>query len=206
MNSIPQNRLLAYLFALGLIPLLVVFYIHLSESSELYKLEQRIDAIQLTLHLDDGKHSRNAATRLQHENSDPLFIDSELESLSFLGDEIKNLKAITQDPSFPDTPAIKKRLDFLAGPNNRLVFTEDLIQSSPHSKETLEVMRHPVEVDIDDLYKILATVENVSIGPYSPQPNSPQLIITDFKLERKKYPNKNEVFVLNIKLLKREFL
>lgn len=206
MNSIPQNRLLTYLFAFGLIPLLLVFYSHFSESSELHKLEQRVDTILFKLQLDEGKYSRNASIQLRHQNADPFFIDSKLESLSFLSDEIENLKAITQDPSFPDTPAIKKRLDFLTGSKNRLAFIEEAIQTSTRYKETLEVMRHPIEVGIDDLYKILATVEGVNICSHTPQPNSPQLVITDFNLERKKYPNKNEVFVLNMKLLKREFL
>jgi hypothetical protein len=205
MASIPQNRMVAYILVLALLPLALVCFNYFSESAQLKLLERKALTIENSLSLDEGRYSQNSLLRLRFQNSDPYFIDSNLEKLSFLDDEVNNLTAITQDPSFPDTPSIKKRLEFLKGPENRLAFTEDTIRPTPSCKETLEVMRHPVEINLDDLYKVLSIVENVNISSYVPQANSPQLIITDFNLERKKYPSKNEVFVLNMKLLKREY-
>lgn len=100
----------------------------------------------------------------------------------------------------------KKRLEFLTGTSNDLTFTEGVVQSNPIFQETTETLVHPVEIDTKDLRTILAKIEGTTIGNETPSPNRPQLIILDFKLEKKHVTDKNEVFLLNLKLLKREFL
>ncbi len=64
---------------------------------------------------------------------------------------------------------------------------------------------HPVEVNVSDLKKILTLIEGRKIGEFETGPQKPQLMILDFKLEKKNIRENNEVFDLNMKLLKREF-
>src|SRR5262249_902807 len=139
-------------------------------------------------------------------DADHFYIDKHLETLSFLQPEIEGLQKALSNKNFPDDENIKKRLEFLTGPSKNMVFTEGVVQSTPQFQEVTESLVHPVEVNEDDLRTILARIEGTQIGSEAPSPNRPQLIILDFKLERKSVTEKNQVFVLNLKLLKREFL
>ena len=71
-------------------------------------------------------------------------------------------------------------------------------------QETIETLAHPVEVDNSDILKILSRIEGVSLHDEKPLETRPQLIITDFRIDRKK-PSLYEVYALNIKILKREY-
>ena len=80
------------------------------------------------------------------------------------------------------------------------------MQSTPLFQEVTETLVHPIEVNLDDLTNLLAKIEGKEIGPYTPGPGRPQLLILDFKIEKKSITDKKEVYQLNLKLLKREFL
>src|SRR5262249_42700214 len=116
------------------------------------------------------------------------------------------LQKVMSNKNFPDDENIKKRLEFLTSPSNNMIFTEGIVQSTPLFQEVNESLVHAVEVDGDDLRTILARIEGTDIGSETPGANRPQLIILDFKIEKKSVTEKNQVFVLNLKLLKREFL
>jgi len=205
MSNIPKNKLLIYLIALSFLPLIIVFFYHSSQSSYLNTLNLRAQKVHNRLLTEKDKLTSNAAISQRHQKADPHFVNSSLEALPLLEEETEALRKILDNPAFPESALTKKRLDFLQGMDNKLIFTEENIQTYPHFKETTEKLRRAVEIDLNDLYKILAKVEGVKIKLHSPDPLSPQLIITHFKLERKKKSHKNEVFLLNLKLLKREF-
>lgn len=108
--------------------------------------------------------------------------------------------------NYPDDENIKKRLEFLQSGGNTLVFSEGVVQSNPFFQEVLETLVHPVEVDADDIREILAKIEGIPIRNYAPGPNRPQLIVLEFKIDKKQMSEKNEIYLLNMKLLKREFV
>lgn len=204
MKTIPPNRLIIYLLILGLLPLMTVIFYHFSEKAELNRLEKRMKKLYISLSQEKEKSSLNGKIYHYFRDTDPYYIDTNLETLVFLKNEIQNLKQITKDPSFPEMPAIKQRLNFLMK-DNQLSFSEGMIQKYPYFKETQEIMKHPVELDLNDLHELLSKIENLTIDQYQPKIKPPQLLITDFNIERKICPNKNEVFILTMKILKREY-
>jgi hypothetical protein len=204
-NSIPINRLLIYLMIIGLIPLFVAMFFFFSSLEELNDIHIRIRNLHAAAMLKEKKQAANKATKEHFKDADHFYIDKNLESLRFLQPEIANLQGITTNPNFTEDEVVRKRLEFLTGPQNRLSFSEGNVQTTPYFQEVTESLVHPVEVDASDLKQILTLIEDVEIGEYQAIPGRPQLIVLDFKLDKKPNGLNNEVFGLNMKLLKREF-
>lgn len=205
-DSIPFNRALLYVLIACLLPPLFTGIYILNEWRALNEIASRIEEVQ-TLALQQEKRQATNLTVMNHfRDADHFYIDKHLEVLTFLEPEVEALQKIVSHKNFNDDETIKKRLEFLVGSGNTLRFAEGVVQTYPQFQETTETLIHPVEVDLQDIQKILALIEGETIGPYEPAPQRPQLIILDFKIEKKKNPDKNEVFLLNIKLLKREFI
>lgn len=206
LKNIPLNRAVSYLLAIGLLPLLFVVFLFFSQKSQLEELNATLENLQQQAFLKEKKQALNASVRQHFREADHFYIDKYLETLVFLEPEIETLQKMTSDKNFADDERIKKRLEFLTTQANSLVFSEGVVQTFPLFQETMETLVHPVEINTIDLQKILARIEGVSIPPFTPGPNRPQLVVTEFKLDKKKVSEKNEVFLLNLKLLKREFL
>lgn len=206
LDQIPLNRLILYLLLLGLLPLLVVGFLFHSESQGVDELDYNIQTIREDAFVKEKKQALNMAIRENFSHADHFYIDKYVETLTFLEPEIEGLQKIVNDKNFADDERLKKRLDFLTSPNNILAFSEGAVQAYPLFQETTETLLHPVEINATDLQQILARIEGQQIGPFEPGPSRPQLIVTDFKLDKKKINDKNEVYLLNLKLLKREFL
>lgn len=204
-SNIPQSRLVLYILAAGLIPFLfAVFYLS-NRLHEVSGIESMITNLGEQAYVREKKQALNIAVKNNYRDADHFYIDKQLETLSFLENEIESLQKVSSNKNFPDDENIKKRLEFLTN-NNNMVFTEGVVQSNPLFQETTETLVHPVEVNVKDIRAILAKIEGTHIGQESPGSNRPQLIILDFKLEKKHMTDKNEIFNLNLKLLKREFL
>lgn len=205
-ENIPQNRMLIYVMLAGLLPLIFVVVHFVSSQSDLNDLETTLQHVHEKAYIREKKQAINMAVRNHYRDADHFYIDKHLETLTFLEPEIESLQKIVSNTHYPEDENIKKRLEFLTGPGNNLVFTEGVVQSYPLFQETTETLVHPVEVNNADLQEILTLIEGTEIGSFKPAPNRPQLIILDFKIDRKSINEKNEVFILNLKLLKREFL
>lgn len=206
LSQIPFSRTLLYALILGLIPLFIVGVILFSHLHELGQIDDQIENIQFQALQQEKKQATNITVIQHFKDADHFYIDKYLESITLLEPEIDALQKIVQHKNFTDDEVIKKRLEFLTGNGNALRFSEGAIQTHPQFQETTETLIHPVEVNLPDIQKILALIEGIKIGPFEPAMSRPQLMIVDFKLERKKSIDKNEVFLLNMKLLKREFL
>lgn len=205
-NFIPKNRAFLYLLLLGLLPILFAVIGLFSKIDSVDTLLGGVREMQETALIREKKQANNMAVRNHYREADHFYIDKHLETLTFLEPEVEGLQKLLTNKNLADDEAIKKRLEFLTGSGNSMSFSEGVVQSAPQFQETTESLVHPVEVNNSDLQKILAKIEGTEIGSYQPSPNRPQLIILDFKLDRKGISEKNEVFVLNMKLLKREFL
>jgi len=205
-SSIPPKRMLLYILMAGLFPIFLAWLLFSSRLGELDQLEQHLAMLQDKAFLRENKQSANMAVRSHFNDADHFYIDKNLETLSFLEPEIESLKSMLNNPKFPDDDNIKKRLDTLTGSGNSMIFTEGVVQSTPFFQEVTETLVHPVEVNVKDLQTILCRIEGTPLEGCTPPPDRPQLMILDFKIDKKTVSEKNEVFLLNLKLLKREFL
>ncbi len=205
-HAIPLNRAVAYLLLIGILPFLFVVFLFYSEKKTLEEFQERLDEIEHQIVLKDKKQALNRAVRTHFKDADHFYIDKYLETLVFLEPEIEQLQKIVQNPNFNGDERITKRLEYLSGSGNTLSFSEGVVQTFPFFQETSETLIHPVEVNVQDLQKILSRIEGTPVGGQTPGASRPQLIITDFKLDKKKMGEHSEVYLLNLKLIKREFL
>jgi hypothetical protein len=206
LKNIPQNRALLYLLILGLLPIAVALFNFTTERSSISELRSNVADMQQMALIQEKKQATNLAVRNHYRDADHFYIDKYLETLTFLEPEVESLQKILANKNFAEDETAKKRLEFLTGPGNSMSYTEGVVQTGPFFQETTETLVHPVEINTSDLQKILARIEGVEIGTYAPSPHRPQLIILDLKMDRKNLSENNEVFSLNLKLLKREFL
>lgn len=206
LNKIPKQRLLLYMLIVGLLPIILVVVNFFSEKQSLEDLENRLKHVQELSFVREKKQAANISLRNHFRDADHFYIDKHLETLVFLETEIEALQKISSNKNYADDEYIKKRLEFLTGSSNSLAFSEGIVQSYPLFQETTETLIHPVEVNISDIKKVLARIEGVEFEGIHPPEHRPQLIVLDFKLDKKSLTEKNEVYLLNLKLLKREFL
>ena len=202
---IPPNRALLYTLLLGLVPLVMVASSLMSKQSRLQEVENMFDRVLSQAVAKERKQAQNQIVIKTYEEQDHFYIDKYLETLSFLEPEAEQLEKLIQG-SVPISEQLLKRYDKLISQENQMRFIEGQVQSSPNFQEVTETLAHPVEVNVADLHKILAKIEGVPIHGYAPDNGRPQLLITDFKLEKKKTHGGNEAFLLHLKLLKREYL
>ncbi len=159
----------------------------LTKSSELQEVQQKENLLLASL-----------------KNPDPHYLEKNVESLIFLLPEMKKIETI-QSESMQDEN-LGKRIHFLKEGGNRLVFSEEQIRTNEIFRELEEKQQHPVEMNEEDLKKLLCLIEGITIWPYGPKERRPQLIIKDFKLSKKDLPSQEKVYVIAMQLIKREYL
>ncbi len=206
LSTIPPQRLIIYLLIGGLVPVLLAWFSLSSQFDTTNALESQMWRIQEMAYSREKKQAVNMAVRHHFSDVDHFYIDKHLETLSLLEPEIESLTNMLNNPNFPEDENIKKRLELILSHTNHLIFTEGVVQSTPIFQEVTETLVHPVEVDVGDIQQILCRIEGIPLGTCKPPPNRPQLMILDFKIDKKNVSDKNQVFSLNLKLLKREFL
>lgn len=204
-KTIPKQRLLLYMLVIGLLPVLWSLFYFVSTTNALAQVNTTTEQLTETALIQEKKQASNMAVRSHFKDADHFYIDKYLETLVFLEPEIEGLQKILSNKNIAEDENAKKRLEFLTSPANSLAFSEGVVQSAPFFQETTETLVHPVEINGNDLKKILARIEGVEFDSIQAGPNRPQLIILDFKLDKKAIRERNEVFNLNLKLLKREY-
>ena len=132
-------------------------------------------------------------------DSDPYFIDNNLETLAFLEDETKALDNLNSSVGFLKNFELKSRYDFLKK-QNKLKFFEENTKTSLLTKETDESLINPIQINEKDLQKLLSIIEDIEINGFKPIDKAPQFIIKKFDLQKNK-----SCFSLDLKLVKREF-
>lgn len=205
MNNIPQSRIILYLLVAGALPVFFVIFNLNGKMNTVERIKNHLEETTQQAMIRDRKQSLNMTVRKHYSQADHFYIDKYLENLSFLKPETEALQTVVENKSFAGDETVKKRLELLTGNENKLLFSEGNIQSYPFFQETTSSLVHPVEMNLNDLKKTLSLIEGVPIGEFTSAPNKPQLIITDFKLDRKEITEKNDVFLINMKLLKREY-
>lgn len=142
----------------------------------------------------------------KQRNFDPYFIANNLESIQLCEDEKLNIKKALTTPGFIKNKDLLKRLKFLESSKNKISFIEDNIIKTSLIKESYQNLLDPVEIEEKDLIKLLSIFDDRVIDQNNPITNQPQLIIKNFRLTKKVTPLNNQIFLLNINLIKREFL
>jgi hypothetical protein len=174
----------------------------LGDMQKLEQIEENIERIHLKkIHLEEVQ-LKESTLLSSLKNPDPHYLDKHLETLTFLFPEIKKLETLQLENT--EDEQIAKRLQFLKEGGNRLVFSEEQIRTHELFRETEEKQQHPIEVNEEDLKKLLCLIEGITIWPYGPKEARPQLIIKDFKLTKKELPHQEKVFNVAMQLIKRE--
>lgn len=206
MKGIPRHRLLLYAAVLSLLPALLVSMYFYSLNNTVAELTAQAESILDKVVQKQTKQAMNVAVIEHFRNADNFYLDKHLEGLRFLRDEREALQAILENKQFIEDKALRRRYEFLSGEENALTFNEGAVVRYPLFKEVIESQTRPVEVDLNDLTAILRLVEGVPWRGEAPPPGRPQLIVLDFKLDKKVAPEDYHLFSLNMRLLKREYL
>jgi hypothetical protein len=194
-----RNKMPIFLFSLSIGPLFAAFFLYIEKQS-FHALEEMSSLAMRKAKSAFHRKTRKEAFLAKHENSDPYFLDKEIESLCFLNQEKNQLKGWLSHPAISNKDKLSRRVHFLENGENRLSFSE----------ETMEKQRYPIEIDPTDLQKLLSIIEESSSEEkridYRPSKGRPQLLICNFSMTKKNTPLQNEVFEITMDLLKREFL
>jgi hypothetical protein len=204
MKKIPlklSNAALWVLLAAAPLPFLLFFFKFFLGVQKLNRIEEEIESVQVRISQAQEIQRKDSSVLASLKNPDPHYLDKNVEALTFLLPEMKKLEAIQLEN--PEDEQIGKRLQFLKE-GNRLAFSEEQIRSNEMFREIEEKQQHPVEMNEEDLKKLLCLIEGITIWPYGPKEGRPQLIIKDFKLSKKELSSQEKMFVVSMQMIKRE--
>jgi hypothetical protein len=205
LREIPLNRLALYFASLLLLPAIFVGLQLQSRFTTLTDLSNRLNNLHELAVTKQSKQSLNRRIRANYAAADRFYIDKKIESLSFLQPEIHKLEQSIEQEDVGENEAVIQRLDYLKSPENQIRFSEGAVASYEGVQDTPEKMQGPVQLNLDDLQKLLSIIQGEKIGPHEVSGNPPLLLIQDFRLERKTVVGDHEVMSLLLKLIKREF-
>jgi hypothetical protein len=160
-------------------------------------VEGRLKSVSHLVKTKMEKMQMNQLLRSQHKGSNLGYLETLSHSLQLLKKERTALEKLVESSSFTGDDAIERRL--LETGASRLHFQEKGRSLNEELHETHYALTHPVEVDAEDLKNLLNSLE----GEVS---KKPQLLVTDFKLNRKIKEDGNESFELDFSLLMRSFI
>jgi hypothetical protein len=195
-----------FLLLLVLFPPLLSALFLFFQHTQLQELEERFAAASRKGRVALSRKTQKERFLQRYASSNPYFIDQQIETLSFLQNERRHLESLLNHPALIRKEAIQQRLSFILSDENKLAFTEENIRTSSQMAEVDEKQRHPIQVDEEDLQRLLALIEDLRIGDHLPSKQSPQLLIRDFKLKKQQTALQTDVFELEMELLKREFI
>ncbi len=198
LEKLPFQRVVLYLIVIGFLPTLFTGLYYFKKKREWDEVSEEIRTIHYLTETKARKQYFNTLVRHIYAESDPLYLENQLEPLAFLKKEKEKLEQLLQSPTFIGNEAAEKRYAHLTSAANHLEFLQGSPQIGEGIQESICSLSHPVQVDSNDLKEILSRIEGNRKG-------KPQLLITEFKLSKRPFPSGNEVFELNVKLLRREF-
>jgi len=199
-----SNTSLWFLLFAAPIPFILFLCSFFFQLQDLNEIEQEMERIHVRESLAQEVKRKESALMTSLKHPDPNYLEKNIETLSFLLSEVKKIEAL-QSENFEDERTAK-RMQFLKEGGNRLVFSEEQVRTNDTFREIEEKQQHPVEMNEEDLKKLLCLIEGITIWPYGPKEGRPQLIIKDFKLTKKEISPQEKVFVVSVQLIKRENL
>jgi hypothetical protein len=188
------------------LPLLFTGMYILQKRLEIFELNEQYESTLLKAYKVLDTRTKKEEFLARYFQSEPYFLDQYIESMVLLQNEIDWLLSYKNHPALSENKLVESRLSYLTKGKNRISFLEEATRKSNVYKETEEKMKKPVEMDAEDIKKFLSLIENTPIADHQPHPKSPQMIITEFCLKKKKSPFDQEIFEVKTSLLKREFI
>jgi hypothetical protein len=186
---------------IGLLPILISAYLHHYFFNELKNYRQKIDELRWRSQKLSCVEKRKDSYFKKFENANPYYLDQEIEPFVFLMEEKMYLENALKFRAFEHCRQMKDRLHFLTE-ENYLRFKEEKRSVRNNIEETLQKQIHPIEVNLEDLEKILSGIEGVALGDkIQNQSQRPQMLIENLQLE--KTPNGKNYF-LNLAIIKRD--
>lgn len=190
----------AVVAALLLLPSCFLLFLFYLKTEELDSLEEQLSLLHIkALHLKQAQEKESLFLK-EMAVADHFYLDKYIETATFLEPEIKKLQQSCKQLE-ENTPS-HKRLRFLEE-SNRLLFTEENVHRSTLIQEAEEKQVHPVEMNDQDLKRVLSLIEGVPISPFHSKENSPQFLIKNFELSKKSLSAQEGVYLINMELLKR---
>lgn len=179
-----------FLMCSGLFPaifcLLYFFYARIDQQ----ELREKLNSLTMHTTLVEKTKLEEDKRLEKLKTADPAYLEKVLAGLVFLEAEIKRLQLVKTDPNV-------KRLRFFKERANSLQFIEENFRENLPFQETDIRLDHPVEMDSEDLKKLLKGIEEIE---------APELVIKKFELSRKSPSPQEEVYLINFELIKRELL
>lgn len=182
---------------------LLLYYFHV-QHEKFISLSNQIEMIERKAIVSEKRQAEEQKVLSAMKQADPYYLDKHVESLLFLEMETQKAKSIASDAA--TTSPQYQRLQFLLSDKNKLRFVEGSIQKNDRFQEYEEKQTSPVEINEDDLKKVLSSIEGVRVHPFYPQEKRPHLLIKSFDLSKKSIAEtKEKVYVVSMSLLKREY-
>lgn len=192
-----------FFFILVLCPCILASIFACIKQMEIQELEERFLRASRFEKSANEKMGRKKEFLAKFSKANPYFLDQQIESLVFLEQEKEKITSLLEHPAFPKSELIRERLKTIDA--NRLGFVEGQIKTAQNMREVEEKQKEPIEMDEEDLQKLLSLLENVQVSAYLPPKESPQIIIKDLRIKKQESLFQTEHFVVEMELLKREF-
>jgi len=135
----------------------------------------------------------------KYANCDSNYISHHVEPLKFLSSDVEKLSQIKGINYSP----LQKRLEFLKGGENKLTFIEKEQRKSNFYSEVELISEHSVDVNYNDIRKLITLIEGVKIGELVPNIHRPELFIKKIHLIKKDKSDENKAFTMDLELLQR---
>ena len=206
MKGLSQTRIIIYCLILGLLPLIFVEMNYMSAKARQDNLSMALSEAITNATSKNAREFVNKQVKQQYQDSNHFYIDQEIETIAPLKDEVQSLQKILSLGFHANEDQFRRRLQFHTSGQNAISFVEGSVKAYKGFQETQESLAHSIEADVNDVKAILSRIEGVRFSEEDPLPQQrPHLIITDWKMEKKKGLTQ-ELYVLDIKLIKREYL
>lgn len=206
MKGLSQTRIIIYSLILGIIPLLFVEMNYMNAKARQDNLSIALSEAITNATNKNAQEFINKQVKEQYRNSNHFYIDQEIETISPLKDEVQALQKILSLGFHANEDLFRRRLQFHTSGQNAISFVEGSVKAYKGFQETQESLAHSVEVDLNDVKAILSRIEGIRFSEQDTLPEQrPHLIITDWKMEKKKGLTQ-ELYALDVKLIKREYL
>lgn len=192
-------RLIFYGSLLLFLPFLFLFFHFFSQLKTMRSISSQLEKTTLLYLQKENKQSFNKACQKHYAKKDKYALERALEKLPLMKKEREEIEKAMSKSSFFGNKSLEERLLFLKGKENKITFIESNAVAKMGIEEIEETLAHPIEIDHSDFKEILTLIEGN-------HPLFSQALILDFHIKKLVKESGNEVFICDMKLLKREFL
>lgn len=169
----------------------------------LKRLEQGCDHFKMEL-----EQKRFSLKRKEEESrvlkamkeAEPNFVENRLEKLPLLASEVRRIQTLLH--SEPQNSEYKRELEALEAPKNSLRFQERNMVRKETYKESDLIQKEAVLMNREDLTQLLTLLENPNLSSLHP----PLFLIKTFTLIKTDLSKEEEVFKVQMELIKREMI